>query len=315
MAPLVPLRSIDICVCTFRRAELEATLRSIAGVERPVGYEVGVVVADNDDRPTAAPLVERMASALGLPIKYRHCPARNISIARNGCLDASDADFVAFIDDDETASSEWLTRLVHRMEATGADAVLGPVRAGYAPDAPGWMRAGDFHSTFPVVVGGEIRTGYTCNVLIRTAAPSIAGRRFSLARGQSGGEDTQFFDEVYRAGGRIDYAPDAWVDEFVTRERATLGWLIRRRFRAGQTHGRLIGARAKGLPAVRHLALASSKLAYCLAAAALAAWNPIRRNRNLLRGMLHLGVLSGLAGGRELSLYDSSPSGGTAGAA
>jgi succinoglycan biosynthesis protein ExoM len=300
--------SIDICICTFRRPELAATLRSLAAMDMPSGYRIGIIVADNDDAPTAAPLVAQLATELDLPIRYRHSPARNISIARNACLDASSADFATFIDDDETASPQWLARLVSAMEATDADAVLGPVRARYAPEAPDWMKKGDFHSTRPVSVGGEIRTGYTCNVLLRMGAPSISGRRFSLARGQSGGEDTEFFDHVYKAGGKIGYAADAWVDEVVGSERATLAWLARRRFRAGQTHGRLMGGDAAGMRAVKHLALASSKLAYCLSAAAVSAWRPTARNRSLLRGMLHLGVLSGLVGGRELRLYGTTPS-------
>ncbi|TIT86235.1 MAG: glycosyltransferase family 2 protein, partial [Mesorhizobium sp.] len=46
-------RSIDICVCTFRRPELADTLRSIAAMDRPAGFEIGVVLADNDDQPSA----------------------------------------------------------------------------------------------------------------------------------------------------------------------------------------------------------------------------------------------------------------------
>ena len=191
-----------------------------------------------------------------------------------------------------------------------ADVVLGPVRAIYADDAPGWMQRGDFHSTLPVFVGGEIRTGYTCNVLLRMDAPSVAGRHFSLARGQTGGEDTEFFDGVHRAGGRFSYAPDAWVEEIVPDRRASFTWLVQRRFRAGQTHGRLMGRDAAGLGVVKQSLLASSKLTYCLTAAALSALRPIERNRSLLRGMLHLGVLSGLFGGRELRLYGSAPSRG-----
>ena len=124
-------RSIDICVCTFRRPELADTLRSLAAMDMPSGFDISVIVADNDDTPTAEPLVTTLAQELKLPIRYRHAPARNISIARNACLDASTADFVAFIDDDETASSRWLAELVATAEASGAAAVLGPVRALY----------------------------------------------------------------------------------------------------------------------------------------------------------------------------------------
>ncbi|TIU75784.1 MAG: glycosyltransferase, partial [Mesorhizobium sp.] len=122
---------------------------------------------------------------------------------------------VAFIDDDETASPGWLVELMATADATGAAAVLGPVRAHYRQDAPDWMQKGDFHSTLPVWVRGEIRTGYTCNVLLRTTDASLRGRRFSLARGQTGGEDTEFFDAMVKAGGRIAFAPQAFVEDVV----------------------------------------------------------------------------------------------------
>ena len=230
-------RGIDICVCTFRRPELADTLRSIAAMDMPSGFDIRVIVADNDDAPTAEPLVTTLARELKLPVTYRHCPARNISIARNACLDASTSDFVAFLDDDETASSRWLASLVATAEASAATAVLGPVRALYGSDAPDWMRKGDFHSTLPVWVRGEIRTGYTCNVLLRMGDMSLHDRRFSLARGQTGGEDTEFFDDMVKAGGRIAFSPEAWVDEVVPRARAAFDWLDA----AGSVSGRRMG--------------------------------------------------------------------------
>ncbi|MEO5757924.1 MAG: glycosyltransferase family 2 protein [Mesorhizobium sp.] len=295
--------SIDICVCTFRRPELADTLRSLAVLATPPGYDIRVIVADNDDTPSARKLVASLQQELTLPIQYVHCPARNISIARNAGLDASDADFVAFIDDDETATPRWLAELVATAETSGAAAVLGPVRALYGTDAPEWMRRGDFHSTLPVWVRGEIQTGYTCNVLLRMGTESLHGRRFSLARGQTGGEDTEFFDEMHKAGGRIAFSPEAWVDEVVPRSRAAFDWLGRRRFRVGQTHGRLLGRSARGIGLIKQVGLASAKAAYCFAAALAVLISPVRRNRSVLRGIMHVGVVSGLVGVRELRLY------------
>ncbi|MER8566677.1 glycosyltransferase [Mesorhizobium sp. M0924] len=296
-------RRIDICVCTFRRPELADTLRSLAAMDMPAGFGIGVIVADNDDEPTAEPLVTALASELKLVVRYRHAPARNISVARNACLDASTADFLAFIDDDETASPQWLAKLVAAAETIGAEAVLGPVRALYRPDAPDWMRKGDFHSTLPVWVQGEIRTGYTCNVLLRMSADSLRDRRFSLARGQSGGEDTEFFDRMVKAGGRIAFAPEAWVEEVVPRSRAAFDWLRRRRFRFGQTHGHLIGHDAGVIERAKAVCLASAKAAYCFGMAALTAISPVRRNRSVLRGIMHVGVVSGLVGISEIRQY------------
>jgi succinoglycan biosynthesis protein ExoM len=296
-------RSIDICICTFRRQELADTLRSVAALAKPEGLAIGVVIADNDDQPTAEPLVRKLADALGLRVTYRHAPARNISIARNACLDASMADFVAFIDDDETASPDWLVELMAMADATGAAAVVGPVRAHYRQDAPDWMRKGDFHSTLPVWVRGEIRTGYTCNVLLSMRDASLHGRRFSLARGQTGGEDTEFFDHMVKAGGRIAFAPHAFVDEVVPRARAGFDWLRRRRFRFGQTHGHLIGRDSGGMRRFGQVGLASAKAAYCFGVALLTAISPVRRNRSALRGIMHVGVVSGLVGVREIRQY------------
>ncbi|RVD58153.1 glycosyltransferase [Mesorhizobium sp. M2D.F.Ca.ET.185.01.1.1] len=296
-------RSIDICICTFRRPELADTLRSVAALEKPEGLEIGIVIADNDDEPSAQKLVKALAEELKLPIRYRHAPARNISIARNACLDASVSDFAAFIDDDETASPGWLVELMATADAIGAAAVLGPVRAHYRQDAPDWMQKGDFHSTLPVWVRGEIRTGYTCNVLLRTTDPSLRGRRFSLARGQTGGEDTEFFDAMVKAGGRIAFAPQAFVDEVVPRARAAFDWLRRRRFRFGQTHGHLIGQNTGGLRRAGQVGLASAKAAYCFGVAILTAISPVRRNRSVLRGIMHVGVVSGLVGFREIRQY------------
>jgi len=309
MAEPIAADAIDICVCTFRRPALAETLRSLSAIRYPDGYRVGIIVADNDDEPSAKELVTQLVQELSLPLRYIHCPARNISIARNACLDASRARFIAFIDDDETATEEWLTRLVEAAERSHADVVLGPVRAGYDPSVPEWMRRGDFHSTFPVWVGGEIRTGYTCNVLMRMDAKSIRGRRFSLDRGQTGGEDTAFFDEVYREGGKIVYAPDAWTEEPVPAERATFGWLLRRRFRSGQTHGRLLAKRKTGFSLAAELLLILTKVAYCCAGTILTAFWATSRNRNFLRGTMHVGVLSGLMGMNELRQYGVSSAG------
>lgn len=305
--------TIDICVCTFQRPQLAAALRSLGALRLPAGYTVSVIVADNDETESARSLVELVGETLPLQITYVHAPARNISIARNACLDASDADLVAFIDDDEVATPGWLCELVGEAESSGADVVLGPVRAVYKPDAPDWMRTADVHSTFPVWVGGEIRTGYTCNVLMRMDSPAITGQRFNPERGQTGGEDTEFFAGIHRAGGRIAYAPAAWIEEAVPDSRASFGWLARRWFRMGQTHGCLLAQNSAGIGRVRELALVSAKIAYSFTSAAVMAANPAGRNRGLLRGIMHTGVAGGLLGSRELRQYGNSSFQETAG--
>ena len=293
------MASIDICICTFRRAFLANTLESIARLDNG-GHTIRVIIADNDHEPTARALVEAMLGELPFPVIYLHAPAANICVARNACLDRADAEFVAFVDDDEVVTRGWIKALVAKAETSGAAAVLGPVRAIYGPNAPAWMAEGDFHSTLPVFVGGIIRTGYTCNVLIRWSPP-YRDLRFDLALGKSGGEDTAFFYQLAALGGSIDYAPDALVEEPVPVERASMDWLVRRRLRFGQTHGMLqAGSRAKAL------AVVGAKIAYCGAMAALTTFSPVLRRRNWLRAVLHVGVAGGILGVRQATHYGHS---------
>lgn len=295
---------IDIAVCTYRRPELAHTLLSLAAISVPEGSSVRIIVADNDVGPSAAGLVDGLRAQVPYPIHYVHCPASNISIARNACLEHSRGELLAFIDDDETASPGWLVNLARRMEESGAEVVLGPVKATYGTPAPKWMRRADVHSTRPVWVGGKIRTGYTCNVLMRLTSAALAGRRFSLALGKTGGEDTEFFALATQSGARIDFAPEAWVDEPVTESRATLRWLARRRYRMGQTHGRLLAEKAQGLGGrTAQVGLAGTKMLVCMAASAATAFSPARSYGYGLRAVLHAGVVSGLAGVREIQQY------------
>lgn len=301
----MPLR-IDVCICTYRRRELEDTLLSIGALAVPAGAIVRVIVADNDDEPSARERVYALAARLPFDVIYVHCPSSNISIARNACLESASGDFIAFIDDDSTACRQWLVALTSAMKATSADAVLGPVEAVYPAHAPGWMRQGDVHSTRPVFVEGEIRTGYSGNVMLRRSSPRLRGRRFNLTLGRSGGEDTEYFTRLYQAGGQIVFAPQAVVREPVPENRARFSWLAQRRFRSGQTHGRLLGEQAAGLGAI---GLAVAKSAYCFAYAAIHAANAQKRNGFVLRGVMHVGVVGGLLGMREIRQYGARPAG------
>ncbi len=305
-----PIR-IAIGLCTFRRPQLRETLESLAGLQIPDGVSLRIIIADNDEGPSAEVLVAEFAARAALPVSYIHAPARNISVARNAVLAAGEGDdFLAFIDDDETAAPDWIALMLAQMASSPApDVVLGPVRAIYADDAPGWMKAARAHDTLPVVTaGGVIRTGYTCNVLLRGGAPALAGLRFDPALGRSGGEDTAFFASAFARGARFDFAPDAWLTEPVPPARAKLGWLIRRRFRMGQTHGGVLAERAPSAGArFAQAAKAGAKALACGGMAMVQLPFAARRNRALMRGALHVGAVAALAGLRPITLYGETP--------
>jgi succinoglycan biosynthesis protein ExoM len=173
------------------------------------------------------------------------------------------------------------------------------VDAVYPPDAPRWMRDGGFHSTRPVFVGGEIRTGYTGNVLLRRNLVETLSLRFRNEFGRTGGEDLDFFYRLRDGGGRIGFASKALAVEDVPVGRVSLAWLLRRNFRAGQSHGTRLRQAGRGL----QLPLALVKAIACGGGALISAPAPARRNRMLTRGALHIGVVARLAGLREIESY------------
>ena len=247
----------------------------------------------------------RWRRTLKLPVSYRHAPARNISIARNACLDASVADFVAFIDDDETASPQMARRTGRDGGGlSGAAAVLGPVRARYRL---GCARTGCAKAIFT----RPCPSGCTAKSAPATPATSCSGRApTAFAAGASAWRVARPAARTpnssitwSRPAAASPFRRRPWVDEVVPRARAAFDWLRRRRFRFGQTHGHLLGRDAHGLALVRQVGLASAKAVYCFASAIPVGDQPVRRNRSVLRGIMHVGVVSGLVGVREIRQY------------
>lgn len=292
-------------VCTYQRPQLAETLHSLFALDWPEGVHGSILVADNDEQPTAMHLVQALSASSPVELRYLHAPARNISVARNAILEAAsrEAAFLAFIDDDEVAPPNWIAALWARMVETEADVVLGPVRGIYGPEAPAWMRKGRFHDTLPTCGRNRtIRTGYTCNVLLRLHRAALAERRFDLQFGCSGGEDTLFFAGANAAGATIVYAPEAVLHEVVPPERARLHWLLRRRYRMGHTHARLLREESSPVPK-RACVLALSKAAVCATMALLLVPFAVGRNRLILRGALHMGTFASLVGAPSVRIY------------
>ena len=303
-----------IGICTFRRPELAATLASLEGLD-PCGLPVAIAVADNDAMPSARDRVRAIAAAHPLPITYLHAPEANISVARNALLDharATGARLLVYLDDDETVEPAWLSRLVAAWWAgqggRGAGAVLGPVRAHYSADAPGWMEQARAHDTQPVFGrDGSVAGGYSGNTLIDLADPAIQGLRFDPARGRAGGEDSAFFADFLAAGGRIAFAPDALVHETVPADRARLAWLLRRRYRMGQTHASLIARGRSRAGRLGAAGLAAAKALACGGLALLGAARPAWRNRQIMRAALHIGSAARLGGAPDIEIYGTAP--------
>lgn len=287
---------VDVCVCTFQRESVRDTIGSIA--RQTYGRaNIRVVVADNNATDAARERIEAAGRAAGIELLYVHAPERNISIARNACVDAVAAERFAFIDDDEIADPTWLERLMAAMDRSGADVVFGPVDAVYVDPAPRWWRGAGLHDTRPAFLkNSELVTGYTCNVLIR--AEAVGDLRFRLDYGRSGGEDTMFFHALHKNGRRFSYAEDARTTEVTAPGRLKLRWLLARSFLAGQLHMSMVLMDGRNPASVLFMSLC--KLVYSLGFALVSLPRPARWRRHLMRAALHVGVFARFGGVREI---------------
>lgn len=229
------MTSVAVCALTYRRPEtLRALLGALAALDAPAGTDARVVIVDNDEDGSARSVVDELRPAIPWPVTYVVEPRRGIATARNRAVrTADDADFIAFVDDDEVPEPRWLAELVAVQRSTGADVVTGPIVPRFEEPPPAWVVRGGFFDRTRFATGTSLGWARTGNVLI---ARGVLGDepfdpRFDLA----GGEDTHLFMRIGLAGGRITWADDAVVTDLVPADRVNTRWLLRREYRRGNT--------------------------------------------------------------------------------
>ena len=289
---------VDVCICAYRRRDgLRHCLLSLAAQVGAPAFRV--IVADNHAEPMVAEWLAADRPDLPFDVRVLHAPASNISLARNACLEAAGADWIAFIDDDEVAAPDWLARLYGaRLDA---EVVFGPVRALYPADAPAWLRRGDFLSKRPAMRRGGYDTGHSANVLMRRAV--LGSLRFDPALGHCGGEDTLFFARLHDAGARLALCEHAFVDEPNDPARCTFAALLRRSRASGQAHARVLQMR--GQTAARIAIVAAAKCLLTGLWALVRLGSPAGWRRECLRASLHAGVVAQVFGRAAPRIYGS----------
>jgi succinoglycan biosynthesis protein ExoM len=231
--------SVAVCALTYHRPlgvrRLLVALRTVAG-HRDLCADVTVVIVDNDPEGSARSVVEECAARLPWPVVYVVEPERGIPAGRNTAVRvAGDVEFVAFIDDDEIPSPQWLEQLLEVQRDTGADVVTGPVVPRFEVRPPSWATGGDFFASPRFATGSSMTWATTNNVLISSALLGGADPPFREGMTLSGGSDTHFFMRAHRQGRRMVWADEAVVMEYVPATRARLRWLLMREFRRGIT--------------------------------------------------------------------------------
>ena len=226
-----------VAVPTYQRTEslpqlLDMVADQIAEVEArwPEHFECSVVVVDNDAggsaEPAASPAVSTGLARYVVELRPGVAAARNRALA-----EASDADLLVFIDDDETPCSGWLVELVAAHQTYSAGAVAGRVVSRPAAEPDAFVRAGGFFERVHrkgLVTGSAIERAATNNLLLDMREVRDLGVWFDERFSQTGGEDSLFTGRLHKAGVRMVWCESAVVIDHVPVERLTKRYLLGR---------------------------------------------------------------------------------------
>jgi GT2 family glycosyltransferase len=231
--------AVVICIPCFRRPQhLRRTLQSLASQRTGRRFAVVIVENDAEGRESLAVAVdifqrERLRGLCVVEQRQGNCHA--INAAFETALESFPAaKHVLMIDDDEIASPDWLQRMLHAAEATGADVVGGPVWPNFDDGQnrdlrhhPAFRPAYDRSGPVPVIYGcGNCLM--TRSVFARVGLPA-----FDLRFNFLGGGDTDFFVRCREAGMTFHWAAEAVITETVPRNRTSPTWLALRGLRIG----------------------------------------------------------------------------------
>lgn len=193
-----------------------------------------LLLVDNNPEPSARPIYGEFYK--GKP-GYVHSPRPGIPMARNAAIEAAlraDAQYIAFLDDDEVAPEHWLMSLLEAVEASGADAVQGGVRQCSA-DAMALASCDSLpEDRLTWEACGSLAT---CNVLFRAwlVQPPLA-LRFDETMQFTGGSDREFFMRARKCGAGLVRVHGADVLEEVAEGRETLRYRATRSYAAGSNY-------------------------------------------------------------------------------
>lgn len=231
-------QTVAVCAITYNRNEgLRRLLDALELLSFPAqtAPKVVVVVVDNNEAPTAQPVVADASGSSRWEMRYRHEPRPGIPTARNAAIaEAHDSDFIVFIDDDEVPDPHWLDELLRVQTEYGCELVTGPVVSAFDASPPEWMSRWGVFDRARHKTGEQVSVAGTGNLLIRSAFLEVERVRFD-ERFRSG-SDTAFCLEATRRGARILWADEAVVRETVSSSRLSLGWLLRRWFRGANNY-------------------------------------------------------------------------------
>ena len=200
---------------------------------------IDIVIVDNDAEKTAEPIVLSLKNECldQMAIHYFNYPKKGLTHVRNEILNKAQGfnpDYIAFVDDDEYVTQNWLNELMVTILNNDADMVQGPNVPVFEKEIPTYLKY--WFNTVDFENNTRVTFVETNNLLMKSKFIHDNNLGFDSRFDETGGEDTFFGVQALNKGARIFWAQKAIVYETIPSKRATLKWLIKRKYRGATTY-------------------------------------------------------------------------------
>ncbi len=235
------LPRISAVVCTYDRYELlEAALHSLKQQTIAIDKYSIIVVDNSPDAARAQSYLDKYDSVDN--IRYIYTPTPGLSNARNIAAHECRTEFIAYLDDDAVAPSDWLEELLDTFDKFGARAAVvgGPIAPIWQDERPSWLPDELLGALTLVDWGGGPRIADEhewiagANMAFRSE-PLLEAGAFSTNLGRNGAagallsnEEIEVVSKLRAAGFCVIWAPKAKVRHLVNCDRLRQGWLRKR---------------------------------------------------------------------------------------
>lgn len=231
----------SVCVATFKRPGLlRKLIQSLFDQKNIDDIILEIIIVDNDVEKSAKEIVSEFSDTSSINISYYVQSIQNISLTRNMALDMSSGNYIAIIDDDETADEYWIRNLIDAAVRFNADAVFGYVIPVFDPKIVQWKKQREIYFLPMGKTGDPPLFCYTTNCLINADKVNKINLRFDPKYGLTGGEDSVFFDLLSKYQSKFVVCREAISYEVVPQYRTELKFICNRYFQKGNNEGRII---------------------------------------------------------------------------
>jgi glycosyltransferase involved in cell wall biosynthesis len=244
---------ISVLVCTYNRCKtLRVAIESIAVQSLPESLKWEIVVVDNNSCDQTRQVVESLQHLHPDRIRYVFEPQQGISHARNTGIREARGEILVYIDDDETANTDWLQNLTANLRSGEWAGAGGRIIPQLSFSLPGWLSMKSWFAIGPLVAfdrGMEARqlneSPFSANMAFRKEVfERFGGFRTDLGRiGKSmiSNEDTEFGRRIVAAGLRLRYEPSAVTYHPVEANRLKKQYFLEWWFNKGRSDVRELG--------------------------------------------------------------------------